>query len=113
MHSDQLSPSTTFFRNFKYKRTKDINPGIGYAPLKPRWSWRNPWRSLGKEAARSAGNAAAEVSLNGGASPGEVERVRKKAAAPFVGLRFHDLRHTAITKMAESDASDDTIMKIS
>jgi hypothetical protein len=27
-------------------------------------------------------------------------------------LRFHDLRHTAITKLAESQASDQTIMAI-
>jgi integrase len=34
----------------------------------------------------------------------------KKAGLP--GLRFHDLRHTAITKLAESEASDQTIMSI-
>jgi len=32
--------------------------------------------------------------------------------APFIGLRFHDLRHCAITKLAESEASDQTIMSI-
>jgi hypothetical protein len=32
--------------------------------------------------------------------------------SPLVGLRFHDLRHTAITKLAESQASDQTIMAI-
>lgn len=32
--------------------------------------------------------------------------------APFLGLRFHDLRHLAITKLAESEASDSTIMSI-
>ena len=31
---------------------------------------------------------------------------------PLSGLRFHDLRHTAITKLAESQASDQTIMAI-
>ena len=31
---------------------------------------------------------------------------------PLAGLRFHDLRHTAITKLAESQASDQTIMAI-
>jgi len=40
------------------------------------------------------------------------ELERKKAAAPFVGLRFHDLRHSAITKLAESGASDQTIMSL-
>jgi integrase len=32
--------------------------------------------------------------------------------APFRGLRFHDLRHLAITKLADSEASDQTIMSI-
>jgi integrase len=31
---------------------------------------------------------------------------------PTAGLRFHDLRHTAITKLAESLASEQTIMAI-
>ena len=35
--------------------------------------------------------------------------VRKKAG---VSIRFHDLRHTAITKLAESGAGDETIMAI-
>ena len=30
----------------------------------------------------------------------------------MAGLRFHDLRHTAITKLAETIASDQTIMAI-
>jgi len=34
----------------------------------------------------------------------------KKAGLP--GLRFHDLRHCAITQLAESGASDSTIMAI-
>ena len=32
--------------------------------------------------------------------------------AAFLGFRFHDLRHCAITKLAESAASDQTIMSI-
>jgi len=32
--------------------------------------------------------------------------------SPLAGLRFHDLRHTAITKLAESQVSDQTIMAI-
>jgi hypothetical protein len=31
---------------------------------------------------------------------------------PLAGLRFHDLRHTAITKLAEGRASDQTVMSI-
>ena len=32
--------------------------------------------------------------------------------SPFAGFRFHDLRHQAITELAESQASDQTIMSI-
>ena len=31
---------------------------------------------------------------------------------PLAGLRFHDLRHTAITNLAEGQSSDQTIMSI-
>jgi integrase len=33
-------------------------------------------------------------------------------SAAIAGLCFHDLRHCAITKVAESEASDQTIMSI-
>jgi integrase len=36
----------------------------------------------------------------------------RPAAAPFHGLRFHDLRHQAITEMAEAGASDATLMAV-
>src|SRR5260370_41882955 len=32
--------------------------------------------------------------------------------SPLAGLRFHDLRHHAITELAESQVSDQTIMAI-
>ena len=32
--------------------------------------------------------------------------------SPFIGFRFHDLRHQAITELAESKASEQTIMAI-
>jgi hypothetical protein len=50
--------------------------------------------------------------------PGETCSNRKCKAAirdiksPLAGLRFHDLRHHAITELAESQASDQTIMAI-
>ncbi len=37
----------------------------------------------------------------------------KRAAAPFLGFRFHDLRHQAITEMAEAGVSDATLMAVS
>jgi hypothetical protein len=36
----------------------------------------------------------------------------KKVKSPLAGLRFHDLRHHAITELAESQASDSTVMAI-
>ena len=36
----------------------------------------------------------------------------RRAAAPFKGFRFHDLRHQAITELAESGASDATLMAV-
>jgi Phage integrase family len=36
----------------------------------------------------------------------------KDIKSPLEGLRFHDLRHHAITELAESQASDQTIMAI-
>jgi Phage integrase family len=35
-----------------------------------------------------------------------------KVKSPIAGLRFHDLRHHAITELAESTASDQTIQSI-
>jgi len=37
---------------------------------------------------------------------------RHEVKRPLAGLGFHDLRHTAITKLAESQALDQTIMAI-
>jgi Phage integrase family len=36
----------------------------------------------------------------------------KNVKSPIRGLRFHDLRHHAITELAESQTSDSTIMAI-
>jgi len=38
--------------------------------------------------------------------------LQKPKAAGLAGLRFHDLRHHAITELAESQVSDQTIMSI-
>jgi integrase len=78
-------------------------------PTKPQKSWRTAWRSLVKEAAKRAGDAAAKQAAECGADP---EEAREHAADPFKGFRFHDLRHQAITEMAEKGASDATIMAV-
>ena len=76
---------------------------------KPQKSWRTAWRSLVKEAGKRAGNEAAKLAEQAGR---DVEEARRRAAEPFHGLRFHDLRHQAITEMAETGASDATMMAL-
>jgi integrase len=78
-------------------------------PTKPQKSWRSAWRSLVKEAGKRAGNEAAKLAERAGK---DVEEARKQAAETFRGFRFHDLRHQAITEMAETGASDATIMAV-
>jgi integrase len=78
-------------------------------PTKPQKSWRTAWRSLVKETGKRAGNEAAKLAEKAGR---DVEEARKRASEPFQRFRFHDLRHQAITEMAEAGASDATIMAV-
>jgi len=74
-------------------------------------SWRTAWRTL----TRGIHCPACGKFQN----PGKTCRQKKcktdisEGKSPFTGLRFHDLRHTAITVLAESDASEQTVMAIS
>jgi len=79
-------------------------------PTKPMTGWRRAWRNLTR--AINCPNC------------GELQKPTKKCRnpecgadisnvkSPTHGLRFHDLRHHAITELAESLASDQTIMSI-
>jgi len=78
-------------------------------PTKPQKSWRTAWRSLVKEAGKRAGDEAAKHAKQAG---GDVEAARKRASEPFRGFRFHDLRHQAITELAEAGAADATLMAL-
>jgi integrase len=62
-----------------------------------------------KEAGKRAGNEAAKLAEQTG---GNVEDARKRAAEPFLKFRFHDLRHQAITELAEGGAPDATMMAL-
>lgn len=93
---------------FNY-RSKTPGHGTGYAPTRHQKGWRTAWRALTKETARRAGRKAARQALNAGNGLRAAIAAWKRAAVPFRGLRFHDLRHCAITKLAEGDASDATI----
>jgi integrase len=81
-----------------------------FDPTRPQTSWRTAWRNLtrliqcpacGKQQGPSemCGNPKCKADL-------------KKVKSPLAGLRFHDLRHHAITELAESQASDSTVMAI-
>src|SRR5260370_19043635 len=79
-------------------------------PTRDQHSCRTAWRSLSRASrCRACGKSQ---------GPGETcSNVKCKAAirdikSPLAGLRFHDLRHHAITELAESQVSDQTIMAI-
>lgn len=73
-----------------------------FNPTAPMKGWRTAWRSL----VLKTTELAREVALTEGREPSEAER-------SFIGLRFHDLRHCAVTMLAEAGVSDATLMSIS
>jgi integrase len=77
---------------------------------KPIKSWRTAWRRL----TRAVECPACGLLQNPGetCAGGNCEASIAKLKSPFAGFRFHDLRHQAITELAESKASDSTIMSI-
>jgi hypothetical protein len=79
-------------------------------PTKPQETWRTAWRKLTRTIeCPSCGRLQ---------DPGKICRNEdckahiQKVESSTKGLRFHDLRHHAITELAESKASDQTIMAI-
>jgi hypothetical protein len=105
-------PEHFLLPRFRYRETKTAGHGTGYDPTRPQKTWRTAWRSLVKETGRRAGREAARAALESGQGLRAAISAWKRAAAPFSKLRFHDLRHLAITKLAESEASDQTIMAL-
>lgn len=81
-------------------------------PTRPQKSWRTAWRKLVMETARRVGREAARQALDAKCGLRAAIAALKRAAAPVEGLRFHDLRHQAITEMAETGASDATLMAL-
>jgi integrase len=67
---------------------------------------------LVKESGRKAGRDAAEAVLTSGGSLSAAKSAWKQAATAFRGLRFYDLRHQAITELAEAGATDATMMAL-
>lgn len=81
-------------------------------PTKAQTSWRTAWRSLVKETAMLAGRAAAQEAIAAGRGWKAGIRAWRAAAGAVKGYRFHDLRHQCITEIAESGASDATLMAL-
>jgi integrase len=81
-------------------------------PTRPQKSWRTAWRSLVAETARRVGREAARDALDARCGLRAAIAAWRRAAAPLRGLRFHDLRHQAITEMAEAGATDATMMAV-
>lgn len=79
-------------------------------PLKPQKSWRTAWRSLTRGIQCPA---CGEFQPAGAVCRNEACKAAiRQIKSPTAGLRFHDLRHTAITILAESNASEQTVMSI-
>jgi integrase len=79
-------------------------------PTRPQKSWRTSWRHLTRVVScptcKRLQNPADKCSDD------TCRTLIKGLRSPLAGLRFHDLRHHAITELAESQASDSTVMSI-
>jgi integrase len=76
----------------------------------PQKSWRTAWRNLTRLIACPVCGREqnpAKICCNEKCQA-DIEAVK----SPLAGLRFHDLRHHAITELAESQTSDSTIMAV-
>jgi integrase len=77
-------------------------------PTRPMKSWRTAWRRLTRAIqCPKCGLLQDSADICSGCSADT-----RDTKSPFHGFRFHDLRHQAITELAESKASDQTIMGI-
>jgi integrase len=79
-------------------------------PTKPMSGWRSAWRSLSQavQCPECGEMQNASAKCRQAQCGADMSKVKSSTA----GLRFHDLRHHAITELAESQASDRTIMSI-
>ncbi len=77
-------------------------------PMRPMKSWRTSWRRLTRAIHCSGCGLLQEAGETCSHCSADISGLK----SPFDGFRFHDLRHQAITELAESKASDQTIMSI-
>ena len=76
----------------------------------PQKGWRTAWRNLTRAVTCPACGFLQVPSDKCAAKPCGTDI--RDVKSPLKGLRFHDLRHHAITELAESQTSDSTIMSI-
>jgi integrase len=79
-------------------------------PTKAMGGWRSAWRNLTRVINCPACGELQdpETTCSNAECGADISKVKSSTA----GLRFHDLRHHAITELAESQASDRTVMAI-
>jgi integrase len=79
-------------------------------PRRPQTTWRTAWRRMTRAILCPA---CGELQNPGDTCRNENCKADiREVKSPTAGLRFHDLRHHAITELAESRASDQTVMAI-
>ncbi len=81
-----------------------------FDPERPQRSWRTAWRRITRliSCPVCGMNQDPDKTCAAEGCAANISKVRSH----FAGLRFHDLRHQAITELAESQASDRTIRDI-
>jgi integrase len=79
-------------------------------PTRPIGGWRSAWRSLTR--AVTCPECGEQQRPSKACCNSACGAVIYKLKSSTAGLRFHDLRHHAITELAESQTSDRTIMSI-
>jgi len=81
-----------------------------FDPTRPQTSWRTAWRNLTRLI--QCPLCGDQQGPSGTCINSDCKADLKKVKSPLAGRRFHDLRHHAITELAESQASDSTVMAI-
>ena len=81
-----------------------------FEATRPMKNWRTAWRSLTR--AVSCPTCGTIQRAAGICKNDECQSDIRNLKSPFYGLRFHDLRHQAVTELAERGLSDQTIMAI-
>jgi integrase len=99
---DSLSPDWYVFPHAEGKSKPD--------PKKPMSGWRSAWRKITKTVRCPSCNKLQDPgnTCSNEKCKADISKIKSSTA----GLRFHDLRHHAITELAESQTSDQTIMAI-